>query len=97
MSITATEAQPVEAIELKRISQDASPTKGHTFNETGSPEEPSDHGPRVAGLADRKTLLKVISAGFSFLVARCSDGSIGALIPYMIKDYKINTAIVSSM
>lgn len=41
------------------------------------------------------TLLKVISAGFSFFVAGVNDGSIGALLPYIIREYKINTAIVS--
>ncbi|KAK0117177.1 hypothetical protein ONS96_013010 [Cadophora gregata f. sp. sojae] len=41
--------------------------------------------------------LKLMSAGFSFFVAGVNDGSTGALVPYIIRDYGINTAIVSSV
>ena len=46
---------------------------------------------------DLATYLKLISAGFSFFVAGVNDGSIGALVPYIIRDYGLNTAIVSSV
>jgi VIT1/CCC1 family predicted Fe2+/Mn2+ transporter len=46
---------------------------------------------------DRVALLKLLSAGFSFFVAGVNDGSIGALIPYVIRDYGITAAIVSSV
>ncbi|KAI5211909.1 hypothetical protein AUEXF2481DRAFT_2284 [Aureobasidium subglaciale EXF-2481] len=46
---------------------------------------------------DRTTLLKLISAGFSFFVAGVNDGSLGVLIPWVIRDYDINTAILSSI
>ena len=46
---------------------------------------------------DRATLVKFISAGFSFFVAGVNDGSLGALIPYVIDDYGITTAIVSTV
>ncbi|KAF7562845.1 hypothetical protein G7046_g1263 [Stylonectria norvegica] len=46
---------------------------------------------------DRATYLKLLSAGFSFFVAGVNDGSIGALVPYIIRDYGITTAIVSSV
>lgn len=45
----------------------------------------------------RATYLKIISAGFSFFVAGVSDGSIGPLVPYIIRDYDVDTAIVSSV
>ena len=46
---------------------------------------------------DRQTLLRLISAGFSFFVAGINDGSLGVLIPWVIRDYGINTAILSSV
>ncbi|KAF7557842.1 hypothetical protein G7Z17_g358 [Cylindrodendrum hubeiense] len=46
---------------------------------------------------DRATYLKITSAAFSFFVAGVNDGSFGALVPYVIRDYGINTAIVSSV
>lgn len=41
--------------------------------------------------------LKLISIGFSFFVAGVNDGSTGALLPYVIREYGISTAIVSSV
>jgi hypothetical protein len=38
---------------------------------------------------------KLLSAGFSFFVAGTNDGSIGALIPYMIESYKIDTSLIA--
>ncbi|OBW68844.1 MAG: Uncharacterized protein AUREO_010960 [Aureobasidium pullulans] len=46
---------------------------------------------------DRRTLLRLLSAGFSFFVAGLNDGSLGVLIPWVIRDYGINTAILSSV
>jgi hypothetical protein len=46
---------------------------------------------------DRQTLLRLISAGFSFFVAGINDGSLGVLIPWVIRDYGIDTAILSSV
>lgn len=46
---------------------------------------------------DNEVYIKVISAGFSFFVAGVNDGSIGALLPYIIREYNITTAIVSAM
>ena len=37
-------------------------------------------------------LLKVISAAFCFFNAGVNDGSLGALIPYILRSYNINTA-----
>lgn len=49
-----------------------------------------------ASALDKRTLLRLISAGFSFFVAGINDGSLGVLIPWVIRDYGINTAILSS-
>ena len=43
----------------------------------------------------RGTIFKMISAGFSFFFAGCNDGSLGALIPYLLQSYHISTAFVS--
>ena len=43
----------------------------------------------------RSTLLKLLSAGFSFYFAGCNDGSLGTLIPYLLKAYDINTSFVA--
>ncbi|RSL59956.1 hypothetical protein CEP54_007057 [Fusarium duplospermum] len=44
---------------------------------------------------DKGAYLRIFTACFSFFVAGINDGSLGALIPYMIRDYEITTAIVS--
>ncbi|TEA10612.1 Bypass of stop codon protein 6 [Colletotrichum sidae] len=43
----------------------------------------------------RAALLKLIAAGFAFFVSGVNDGSVGPLLPYMIRDYNISTAVVS--
>jgi hypothetical protein len=40
-------------------------------------------------------LLKLLSAGFSFFVAGTNDGSIGALIPYILLSYSIGTSFIA--
>ena len=42
-----------------------------------------------------RVTLKLLSAGFSFFVAGTNDGSIGALIPYMIESYHIGTSLIA--
>ncbi|TPX17269.1 uncharacterized protein E0L32_012259 [Thyridium curvatum] len=46
---------------------------------------------------DKTAALRLASVCFAFFVAGVNDGSIGALIPYNIKDYNITTNIVSSV
>jgi len=53
--------------------------------------------PSTTQKLDGPTILKLLSAGFSFFVAGVNDGSIGALIPYVIRSYGITTAVVSSL
>jgi hypothetical protein len=39
--------------------------------------------------------LKLLSAGFSFFVAGTNDGSMGALLPYILQDYRIGTSLIA--
>jgi hypothetical protein len=45
----------------------------------------------------RKVVLKLLSCGFSFFVAGTMDGSLGPLIPYMLRSYNIGTSFISIM
>jgi len=45
----------------------------------------------------RDTLFKLASAGLSFLCAGLNDGSLGALIPYILRSYHIDTDLVSTV
>lgn len=40
-------------------------------------------------------LLKLLGSGFSFFVAGANDGSIGALLPYILSSYHIGTSLIS--
>jgi hypothetical protein len=88
---TTTQTQPVEAYELEPERHSS-----HTqHDQRSNSSQTAVDAPEGTGL-DRSTLMKLFSAGFAFFVAGINDGSIGALIPYIIRGYGINTAIVSS-
>lgn len=89
MAITATETAVEHAIELTDLAQ------GSSHEEVGPHETQPEEGPSE-GLG-KLAYLRLISAAFSFFVAGTNDGSIGALIPYVIREYNISTAIVSSV
>jgi hypothetical protein len=38
---------------------------------------------------------KILSAGLSFFVAGVNDGSLGSILPYVIRSYDINTDMVA--
>ncbi|CZR50282.1 related to tetracycline resistance proteins [Phialocephala subalpina] len=40
-------------------------------------------------------IFKLLSSGLSFLVAGINDGSLGALLPYMLSTYNISTSMIS--
>lgn len=88
MAITATETA-VENVELTDLAQ------GSSHEEAGPRETQPEEGPSQ-GLS-KLAYLRLFSAAFSFFVAGTNDGSIGALIPYVIREYNVNTAIVSSV
>ncbi|PMD43832.1 putative MFS transporter [Hyaloscypha variabilis F] len=56
---------------------------------------PVDHSINAPTSEIPRATLKLLSAGFSFFVAGTNDGSIGALIPYMIKSYNIGTSLIA--
>lgn len=88
MAITTTETA-VENVELTDLAQ------GSSHEETGPRETQPEEGPNES--LSKLAYLRLISASFSFFVAGTNDGSIGALIPYIIRDHNISTAIVSSV
>jgi hypothetical protein len=45
----------------------------------------------------RKNIFKIVVAGFSFFFAGTNDGSLGALIPYILRTYNVGTQYVALM
>ncbi|KAL7952017.1 MFS general substrate transporter [Trichoderma barbatum] len=88
MAITATQTTVESAIEIADL------TQGSGRDVDTAETEPAQ-GPDQT--LNKSVYLKLISAGFSFFVAGVNDGSIGALIPYVIREFDISTAIVSSV
>lgn len=74
-------SQREEQIELSESAR-------NDVSQTGAESEPA---------MTRETSIKVVSAAFSFFVAGINDSSLGTLIPYLIRSYDINTAMVSVM
>ncbi|KAF5710645.1 bypass of stop codon 6 [Fusarium mundagurra] len=76
-------------------------TRSETFELRSSPSPTrnvlDDAEPPHSSKPSTSELLKILSAGFSFFVAGVNDGSIGALVPHIIRDYNVTTAIVSSV
>ena len=83
---------------MSTTTQVEAPAETHELAEPGralGSTPPSDEPPKIK--LTMKNMLKLTSAGFCFYVAGVNDGSVGALIPYVIHEYGINTAIVSSV
>lgn len=76
---------PQEPIELNALDSNI---------EAPASNEPSN-AVEAANTPGPLPILKLISSGASFLVAGINDGSLGALIPYMITTYHISTSKVS--
>jgi hypothetical protein len=72
-------------------------TRSEAFELRSSPDVRDDVEPPRSSKPSTNQLLKILSAGFSFFVAGVNDGSIGALVPHIIRDYNVTTAIVSSV
>ncbi|KAK4201883.1 major facilitator superfamily domain-containing protein [Triangularia verruculosa] len=60
-------------------------------------DDPRAVGDDEAPGLSKAVILKLLSAAFSFFVSGVNDGSIGALIPHIIRSYGITTAIVSAL
>ncbi|KAI5468125.1 major facilitator superfamily domain-containing protein [Mariannaea sp. PMI_226] len=91
MSATATQLDTAPASEAYELSTNLAKNPGCEEEPVGPHSEPT------TSKNDGRTYLKILSAGFSFFVAGVNDGSLGALVPFVIRDYGINTAIVSSV
>jgi len=66
------------------------PIELHSLGEGGAERQQENVPVPVSRLK-----LKLFSAGFSFFVAGTNDGSMGALLPYILKDYEIGTSLVA--
>ena len=88
MSATTTVLTPsADDIELVPIDH-----RHRTSEEDISPTETASKTGR-----DWKLLFQLASCGASFFVAGVNDGSLGALLPYVIRSYGLTAAIVSSV
>jgi len=88
-TVTNAFQHPSEDIELVPTSRDARSV--NNVEDTSLTREAHDK-PR-----DWKRLFQLISCGVSFFVAGVNDGSLGALLPYIIRSYGLTTAIASSV
>lgn len=92
MATVTVEAQPVglsEAHELQSVKK--VPTKSPS---TSSEQQQEPTGPPKVG-AD--VYFKIVATGLSFFVSGINDGSVGALMPYFIREYNLNIAVVSTV
>jgi hypothetical protein len=87
--VTNTLQHPLEDIELVPIDRTARDVQDE---DTSLTREAHDNKSR-----DWKRLFQLISCGVSFFVAGVNDGSLGALLPYIIRSYGLTTAIASSV
>ncbi|KAF3357796.1 hypothetical protein VdG1_03133 [Verticillium dahliae VDG1] len=93
MATTTIELEPVQVHGSHDLS--ANPSK------PSSPRlAPTEHRTQAIGEEEpqglsRATKLKLLAAGVSFFVSGTNDGSIGALVPYFIRDYELSTAVAS--
>ena len=88
-TVTNTLQHPLEDIELVPIDRNA---RGVQDEEDTSLTHEAHNKNR-----DWKRLFQLISCGVSFFVAGVNDGSLGALLPYIIRSYGLTTAIASSV
>ena len=79
-----------EHLEVHELTSPVSWAQNHSSDQATCESEG-----RPSNQIDRKTALKLLSALFSFFLAGINDGSVGSIIPYLIRDYGISTAIVS--
>ncbi|KAJ5421131.1 hypothetical protein N7465_003650 [Penicillium sp. CMV-2018d] len=78
----STQTQTETIVLQTRASTEATPTENETFQDSRPP------GPKWI-------YAKILSAGLSFFVAGVNDGSLGSLIPYVIRTYDIGTNMVA--
>jgi len=87
-TITNASQYPSAGIELVPIDRDARDVHDEDTSVDRQPHEDT---------RDWRRLFQLISCGVSFFVAGVNDGSLGALLPYIIRSYGLTTAIASSV
>jgi hypothetical protein len=87
-TITNTLQHPLEDIELVPIDRSARDMQDEDTSLTREAHKIT---------RDWNRLFQLISCGVSFFVAGVNDGSLGALLPYIIRSYGLTTAIASSV
>ena len=83
----AVDAERADGIELPEIQEQTSGLHGEAQYAT----QAVDAVPPI----DNATLLRLICAGYSFFCAGVNDGSLGPMIPYILRTYNISTNLVS--
>lgn len=78
----STQTQTETIVLQTRASTEATPTENEISQDSRPPEP-------------KWIYAKVLSAGLSFFVAGVNDGSLGSLIPYVIRTYDIGTNMVA--
>lgn len=91
---TLTTTSPQLSIELQ-------PVEIHSLPESLEPSSELRSQSTPANAIDAESvkelpLLKLLSSGLSFLVAGINDGSLGALVPYILATYGVSTSLGKS-
>lgn len=82
-------AQPAQATEIQLKPMSKEPNNGAVEQQP----EPTNSSEAITAVeVTPQVMLKVISAAFCFFNAGVNDGSLGALIPYILRNYSISTA-----
>lgn len=90
---TTTEPSRPQAVELSHLQPSSS------SNQENQPTYQNNNAPSENDKAKHDWLLyfKLISCGASFFFSGVNDGSLGALLPYVIRSYGLTAAIASSV
>lgn len=78
--------EPASSIAMVPISEQADTPDGTPMDNTEPPAELE---------LTREIIFKLASTGLSFFFSGMNDGSLGALIPYLLHSYNIRTDLVS--
>ncbi|KAJ5975929.1 hypothetical protein N7481_009636 [Penicillium waksmanii] len=81
---TQTQTETETETETETIILQTRTSQSHTSAQTPSQDQPP-----------KWLYPKILSAGLSFFVAGVNDGSLGSLIPYIIRSYNINTNTIA--
>jgi fucose permease len=89
---TTTELEPPQAHQAVAIALRTSPAGGALEDGVRPPPEVVESEAPLT----TATIIKLISCAFAFFLAGVNDGSVGALIPYMLRSYDISTGSVTA-